>query len=387
MPEEPEVQDDIDFLAEDEVEDSEEEESEEEEEEDLEEESEEELEEESEEEEDSTRPAIQDLKKKFPDIFKSFPGLRAQLFREKEFSELFDSVDDAKSALSAAEGYNVIASDVTEGDGSKLISAIKETGQFNQFASNFLKHLESDKDYYFENVTMPVAESIVKAFYKEGARYTSKQDRENYQNAALLLSMYLFGSMDIARTDKTFKKAESRAEPKVDKERENFLKERYQAAESDVLGSIKDELQEVILETTKSGNLKIDPHGDMSNFLKSSITSSIMQQLGKALEKDSQHMRHMNSLWGKAKESGFTSSSKAKIVNAYLARARDLVPKIRQRVVSEALGKTPRKVESRKEPGSQGRVPSGRRSVDGKKVDWSKTSELDFLNDKVTLKG
>src|SRR5437763_300329 len=44
------------------------------------------------------RPTFKDIKAKYPNLFKDFPDLRDMVFRERDYSELFPTVEDAKEA-------------------------------------------------------------------------------------------------------------------------------------------------------------------------------------------------------------------------------------------------------------------------------------------------
>jgi hypothetical protein len=139
-----------------------------------------------------------------------------------------------------------------------------------------------------------------------------------------------------------------------------------------------------------------DPDGVFTPFLKRKCIEEVMDQVGKALEADSGHMAVMKSRWTRAGRDGYTRDSKDKIVAAYLARARSLVPPIRDKVRREALGtavkasrKTGEEAEKTRSPKeSPTGAPTSKSSehLDARKVDWRKTSDLDFLEDRITLR-
>src|SRR5437660_282354 len=51
-----------------------------------------------------TLPQFKEITKKYPNFFKDFPNLRHAFFREKEYSEIFSTVDEAKEAQEDIEG-------------------------------------------------------------------------------------------------------------------------------------------------------------------------------------------------------------------------------------------------------------------------------------------
>ena len=123
-----------------------------------------------------------------------------------------------------------------------------------------------------------------------------------------------------------------------------------------------------------------------------------MEELGIALEQDKRHMETMNSLWKQANKAAFAGNWKDRLLSTYMSRARALMPAIRERIrkaAQEGQEETNRQTErvatrssDRKEVG--GRAPNdagrGTKPVAAKDVDWGKTSDEDFLNDRVTLR-
>ena len=96
---------------------------------------------------------------------------------------------------------------------------------------------------------------------------------------------------------------------------------------------------------------------------------------------DRQHMAYVNSLWAKAKRNGYKAEDKAKITSAFLARAKSLLPSVRVKLVSEALGltrSTTKKVQKRVEPSNSGRPAGSRNGL--KQVDYKTMTDLDILN-------
>ncbi|MGA2957600.1 MAG: hypothetical protein ABSF48_17985, partial [Thermodesulfobacteriota bacterium] len=44
------------------------------------------------------RYSLSEIKEKYPEIFKEFPGLRDSIFREIEYTKTFPTIEDAKDA-------------------------------------------------------------------------------------------------------------------------------------------------------------------------------------------------------------------------------------------------------------------------------------------------
>jgi hypothetical protein len=105
----------------------------------------------------------------------------------------------------------------------------------------------------------------------------------------------------------------------------------------------------------------------------------------------------MDSLWNKAKQNGRTDADKARILSSYLARAKSLIPSLRSKYVSEALGQKTRvaskdkekieRVSERRDSGTSGKGSnSSTKNYHPKSINYSKTSDADILNDNITYK-
>lgn len=339
------------------------------------------------------RPTIAQIKAISPDIFKKLPGLRDMYFREQEFSKLFPTVGDAKTAYSAVEEYHKIRVAADSGDAEALLGSL-ENKDIPKLATKLLPALyKADKDAHWDAIA-PVLEGVARQFFTHG----KKSNNENVMNAALFLSDFLFGDIGIAKGEKTLSKQEPEsAESKRLSDREKELNNReLKTFDDSVRSEGSRELKALILERGKGNKLKIDPEGVLTPFMKDTITEKIMIEVNTKMMTDQAHMRFMDSLWEKAKRDGYQGDWKAKIVSAFLARAKTLVPAIRAKLVSEALGTSQEHnekkretldiVKSRREPGNGASSNGRQRAVTAKQIDWGKSSDLDVLNDRQVLK-
>jgi len=333
------------------------------------------------------RPSLAQIRAKYPDFLKDFPVFKDIIYREKEYTEIFPTIADAKEAGENNEAFELIRSDVFTGDGSKFLSALKQENGLERFSSKFLPTLfEIDKEAHW-NAIAPVLQNVVRHFFNE--------TDENDQNAARRLSKFLFGTAEVAEGKKNAVKEVKEEVKKVDEEESNWRNERYNDFRVNTLSNIHDSL---VTDIVGDKDKLIDPDKVMSDFIKESIRDKVIVEVRKVLEKDPSHMRYMSTLWSKAEKNGYTSADKSSITSAFLARARQVVPSIRRRLVAEALGTSAKisskKIEivengqARRDVGSSGRPASNGKVVvhDPKNIDYSKTSELDIINGNVTLK-
>jgi len=329
------------------------------------------------------RPTLTDIKKEFPEFFKKFPSMEHMLFREKEYSQLFPTVAEAKDAQEASAALDDFRADLFTGNGEKFTAALKDAGELNKFSRNFLTNLQkTDKDEYW-NAIQPTLENLVKGFLREG----KTRNDQNLVASAENLSIYLFGTDEVAKGTKTMIPAASTEDKRVSDKLADIDRRDYNNFRINVLEGIAMGIDPIIgvkdLKNIKPTMQKI-------------LSKQVLDEIDEVMSKDEPHMRYVNSLWTKAK-GNYTNEFKSKIIAAYLERAKSLVPSIRRRVLADALGMTVersreakeqnQRTQQRREPGSQGR-PAGNsvRVHSAKSIDFNKTSDMDILNGNVTLK-
>lgn len=338
------------------------------------------------------RPSIKDLNKAYPDLFKKFPSLKDMYFREAEYTKVFPTIDDAKEASENNIAFSNIRKDIFQGDGSKFLDAIKQVNEkgLERFASNILVNLSKISQNAFTLASNPLIEDVARAMFQRG----TNDSNESMQNAARYLAKFYFGDSEFAEGKKTSVVKPS-GPSEVDKEREAFDNEKHTVFKSSVSNDAKSQLVKMIVglnaETKKS---RIDPDDVLSTFIEEMIIEKVVSDIGSQLSSDKGHLRYMDSLWEHAKRNGRTDSDKSRIISAYLARAKTLIPSLRSKYVSEALGKKVRDVSSKREKisnirertGASGRPSSSGNIHANKPIDYSKTSDSDILNDNVTYR-
>ena len=341
------------------------------------------------------RPSIKAIEEKFPGFFKQFPALRDMYFREAEYSKVFPTIDDAREASENNTAFNSIRESVFEGNGEKFFSAIKEVSDkdLERFSTKVLPTLFKVHPQSFWRAANPLVEDIARNMFEKG----KKEGNESLQNAARYLSDYFFGKTEIAEgKDTSIVKVEE--DSGVKQEREKFDNERATAFRSTVENDLRSELVRAIEgKDPKTGKSRLDPDSVFSKFIRTTIVDRIIEDLGSQLTSDKDHIRFMDSLWDKAKKNGRTDADKARLLTAYLSRAKSLIPSLRSKYVSEARGgnekiasKNKEKTEeinSRVSSGTQGKGSNGsNKNYHPKSINYSKTSDADILNDNITYK-
>ena len=332
-------------------------------------------------------PAFKEVDKKYPKFFKDFPGFRHMFFREREYSKVFASVEEAQEALEAVESLQNFESSITSGDMedlNKTLKSFKELGDdvIPSLAINFLPALKkSSPDDYYTAVT-PLMVTFVRNLYDNGVR----NGNENLKNAGLLAAIHFFEDADVATGKRQIASgSEKKKDVSLENDRQQFKQERYTTFYNDVVQDSNSRLESMV----KNG---LDPKDLMSDKMQQMVTREIISEIDKILTSDRSHTSRMNSLWKKAGESNFARENKARILNAYLGRAKELLPTIRSKVRNAALGTkqiNKDKVKDRTEPkggGNGSRSSSSSKNIDSKNIDWSKTTDLDVIRGNITYR-
>jgi len=275
------------------------------------------------------RPSISEIKAKFPDFFKEFPQFRDVVFQEIEYRKIYPTIEDAREALEDSRTLDGLRESVLQGKSEDIFEAISQTdkGAAEKFALTFLPTLYAkNKDLYVSTIN-PLLENLVRQLGKTG--------NENSKNAALVVANFLWGDNgeDIVEGKKTNSKSleESEDAKSLRLEREKDANERLGTFTRETIGEMKDGLARLI-----SRGLDVD--GTMSDYAKKTLTQDIIMQVDEVLKKDANHMNVMNSRWLHLKKEGYNTASKEKLVSAYLSRAKQVIPSIRDKARNDFLG-------------------------------------------------
>lgn len=319
-------------------------------------------------------PSFGEIKAKYPDIVKDFPGLRGYFYQAAEYSKIFPSVEDAKEALEDNEAFIALRESVISGDSESFIDALKTQSDDSValFGYNFLCKVSEKDGKAYSKIITPLFENLVRHVY-------NSSNDENVKNAAMVFSAALWGTTEVAEGKKTFtQKIEA---PKKNDDTESFNK---------CLNEVSTKTNNALGVIISNG---LDPDNSLTPFLKKSIVNSCIEEIWTHLAKDPEHNSVMKARWNRAKLNGFTEDDKTKIISTLLVRAKTLIPSIRTKLKNDALGITKKasdekikKIEStisRKEVsgGGSGRSSKSDSTPKNGKADYRKMSDLDILND------
>lgn len=337
------------------------------------------------------RPSPRAIKEKYPNFFKDFPEFRHVIFREQAFSETFTSVEEAREAVARISDFTAVEEHVSQGHSSGILKMLSKNSPeaLEPFVTNFLPTVwNGDKELYAKAVN-PILINFIRQVAKHGDD-TGGETGKSFILAAKYFSKYLTNKAEIPSLPTT-----PQNDPAMDRvrERENAIAQReYSAFEGRVVGRGDKALYREI----RRG---IDPDNALPEYVRSALEEKVFKDVQSALKKDTAYLNRMSLLWKRAGQGGYGSDHESQIVTAFLGRARQILPAIRQKARQQALtrstangagqeGNEPRK-KKQVPPGGQNRqTESGGtgKHIDPKRINYQKTSDMDLLDGKAVLK-
>lgn len=272
----------------------------------------------------TTVPRRQEILKAYPDIFKKFPALNNVLYREKEYTEVFGSVEDAKDIKDRAETFDRFEGEVLNGNIGAVFHSLKDADNeaFASMINNIMPALyKEDQSAYFHIVGDTLKRSLQTAF---------QGGNEDLKKAANAVYNYFFQGQQFQLGQFGKPKQQDSDKDKIDEERQALQQERFDSAQTELTSRIGNSLRNVINEV-------IDRNSQMTDYVRRNAVNDVLGELDDVIANDPRFTKIKDSLWEKAFEDGFSNQSTAKIRNAIINYAKSIAPGIIRKVRSEAL--------------------------------------------------
>jgi hypothetical protein len=276
-------------------------------------------------------PRKKEITKEFPDFFKKFPWMEKMMFRDKQYTELFGSFNDARDVKGRAEILDNFEQDLMKGDTIEVLKQVKDNApeSFNKLVDNYLANLyKVDADSYHH-----VVNNIAKAIIREMAKDNDLKD------AAKALNKFMFNSETYEPPQPKAKEAPEDDELK--KEREAFTRERYTTARNDLQSRVDNVLRATISEY-------IDPKSEMTDYVKKNAIKDALSNLHDLVGNDKEFSKNLVKLWENAFKEKFSTNSLDAIRRSYLGKSKRLLSGVIKSARNTALKDAqPRKVKDK----------------------------------------
>lgn len=305
-------------------------------------------------------PRKKEILKEFPELFKKFPFVEKMLYRDREYAQLFGSLDDAKEVAEASESYKAFENQLLEGNTIEILKNVKDADPkaFDKIVDGYLTSLAKvDKEAYFD-----VINNVSKQLIIEMVKEANESSNDELKQAALIVNQFLFGTSKFTGPKVRVSDKPDDEKSKVEQERLELVRERFETS--------RDELQTKVDNTLRSTiNEYIDPKGVMTAYVKKNAVNDALKILQNSLSKDSQLTSNLDRLWRAASESKFSKDSLTKIQSHYLGRAKASLKSAIMKARTEALKDLPPSTRRKDDeevqeetPPKRGHIVTGRTS-------------------------
>lgn len=317
-------------------------------------------------------PKKRELLTKYPDIFKTFPWFEKMIYRDRQYTELFGSFDDAKDVAEQAQILQGFEKDLMIGNTETILKQVKENDPkaFDKIVDNYMSTLSKvDKDAYVE-VCGNIGKHIIRDLVNEATNVKgiNKEQAELLQQTALILNQHLFGSSSYTPPKPRVEAKANEEEEKLNRERSDFSRQKYETSRDELQSRVDNTLRATITDY-------IDRNNEMSSYVKKNAIGDAMKLLHNTIGNDTGFRKNLDKLWEAAFNENFNQNSLARIKSAYLGRAKQLLKPIISKARAEALkdnvsvSRQEQQEEEEERPSRRGPIVSGRPRQTGGKND------------------
>jgi hypothetical protein len=300
-----------------------------------------ELEEEEEEEE---KPAEEELElsetlsrkailKKYPNLFKEFPGIQRAIYREQAYTETFPTIEDAKAANEKGKEFDKFERELLSGKSDGLLEGLKAADKeaLLRVSASFLPTLAKVEPSIYQDILGNVFRTAIVQMMEQG----QTRNNNNLKIAAQIFNEFLFGDAQIRAPQQLVAPKNEKVDEQAEREARFRERELGKAAES-----ITDKVVNLLSSTVER---YIDPNELMTGYARKNAIKDVLAEVDEAIDTDTRFKATYNKLWEKAAEDDFSAASLDRIKRAYLGKAKTLlapaIKKIRAEVLKGSLKK------------------------------------------------
>lgn len=315
------------------------------------------------------RPTFKQLNDAFPELFKKFPELRHALGRERDYSRIFPTIDDAVEAVNQLVGVQKLESDIMQGNPSSLIQALESQSPeaAELFADAIIPAIASVSPKLYQRAMTPFMYKILKGLIANG----NEKGDKNLVAAAKIIGKHIFDDPQLEKMPSFKRESEDPEKQRFEEERRGYEMQRFT--------SFKQSLQDVTYPKVQRMIARGLEKLEISDYTRDALIQDIIEETTERMASDPEHMHRMDAMIARAAKSGYTEESKAQIISAYLGRFQSLMPAIKAKKVEKAIGRKELPPEKKQIPsGGSGR--SDKKVVTVQEARSKKMTDMDILN-------
>lgn len=296
-----------------------------------------------------------DVVKKYPTLFKEFPGLEKKIYKTEKYEEIFPTLKDANEARERAETLENAESLLVAGDTTDILKSLRNQDEeaFKRVVDNFLPTVEQlDRTVYLQ-LMGNTGRFFIKNMLAEAQRFG--QQTEQYKalvGSAQILNQFLFGNSQF-QDIQPISKPVTDADKRISEREQQLIQQRFTEVRDDLIQRADNAI------TAKINEL-IDPKNSMTPYVRAKALDDAKHQLDQQIGSDDRFKQNLDRLWQNLIAQDFSNSAKEQIKTAYYNKARTLILDVIKKVRNEALsGKSApikKAVETDDEPVTQRRA-------------------------------
>jgi hypothetical protein len=291
------------------------------------------------------RPALtkKDLLAAYPDILKKFPQLERTIYRERQFSELFPTINDAKQIIERAETLDNAESQLMSGDVSAILDSVRQNDReaFLRIVDNFLPTIDKlDRGTYLHLVGN-LGKQFIKQMSAEATRFGKDSNQGKLlSQTAIVMHQMLFGNSEWSEPTPLAKPISEEQKKNNEREKE-IMQNRFVEVQSDLNDRVTNAIKATVMQY-------IDPKESMSPYVRDKAIDDVGIKLQNLIDSDEQFKNKLDALWEQVFQSNFSRASQEKVKAAFFAKAQVHLPDIIKSVRAAALAGMGRQVSRAK---------------------------------------
>lgn len=297
--------------------------------------------------EDWNVPTLEAITKKYPEITKEFPGLKNVLEREAEFSQVFQTPEEAEEALENSKTYQEFESELLSGNIEKVLKSVKESDSnaYDKIVNDLFPTLRRVDERAYGDLLANVIKATSSSMFQAADGIKDEQTKNNLQAAARILNQFALGTTEII-PPKVSKSAQEDPKNKELEEKEKAFNDRqFKNAKENLDSRIEKVLGNSI-------DKYLDPKQQMTAYVRGKAKDDIISKLDAAIGSDARFKKNLDALWKNSFDDNFSTSTIDKIKKAYLSKAETLLPQIMREVRAAAMKGSSKRLKEKEEKGT-----------------------------------
>lgn len=329
--------------------------------------------EETEEEEEVGRVSFKTLKEKLgKDVFTKVPELRHILGREQAYTELYPTLDEAKSAKESVGALAYFTQLVESGVVAPILEGLQKTSgpeAYKKFVNNFLPTLrKTDRDAYFETTEPVLVEAL-------GVALQNMEATGNKIGAASVKNVLqiIFGKPELPKTRLPEAKLDlDKPNEEVSQREQELLAQRY---------------RDFVDETTETATIRlkalirreVDPENKLQAPYRDFVVDRMMSELNSVLQKDPQYQTRFKKLLQQVRSGDMSYPRKKELIENFVHRAKAVFGPIKRKVLAQGQGQRTEKPKALRPGAETTSRPKGAQKPGQPKLGGTVKDDVNFL--------